>query len=398
MATAAENISRNGNKYSSDHLQYPEDLGGTDKSHMVLFFINVPEASKILKSGVKGYDPSKDSRFSSRVTDKGLTQITEVQGGAMGAALGGKAAADAVKSLSSRSSTKASLTAKVLATAAGGLLGAAAGVGAGAALNAALNSSLGVKKGYRQLQTSIALYMPQEFSTGYNASYSSVDTGAIANIISNETNKGEGLASVGLSAAAATLRNAGTKAQDVALGQGMSTRVRGLVNNPNAEQIFERINHREFSFTFNLAAKTANEARNIRNIINTFKYHMHPELTENNFLILPSEFEIAFYSSGKENDFLGKISTCALTALNTNFTPNGVWNSLDGDFAGWPPIITIQLHFQEMDLLTKDRLEAWGEYQRGIGLEQVKGFGSDYTNPNNPSSAANNTDNPQGRH
>jgi hypothetical protein len=152
----------------------------------------------------------------------------------------------------------------------------------------------------------------------------------------------------------------------------------GEVENPNSEQLFESMKHRSFSFSFLLAPKSSGEASNVLNIINTFKYHMHPELTSQNYLILPSEFEIEFYSStaGVPNRHIGRISTCALTGVTVNYTPNGVWSSFgldekDSDWSGMAPMIQLQLEFAELDLLTKDRLESWNEEQAWIGIKET---------------------------
>jgi hypothetical protein len=176
--------------------------------------------------------------------------------------------------------------------------------------------------------------------------------------------------------AARALRGAATKVADQLLGSGMSNRLMGEVENPNQEQLFESMKHRSFSFSFLLAPKSMGEAGNVLNIINTFKYHMHPELTSQNYLILPSEFEIEFYSStaGVPNRHIGRISTCALTGVTVNYTPNGVWSSFglnesDQDHQGMAPMIQLSLEFTELELLTKDRLETWNEEQAFINIK-----------------------------
>lgn len=413
---AASGKTRNGNTFTTEMLQYPDDLGQTDKGHMVVFFINVPEASKILKStgASSTNNVTGDARFTSNVTDQGMKNAAAgnagVAGGVSGAASGGSVASGIVNAKSAKAQVKGGFltrmwsatteTVKQAAIVAGGqVAGAAIGAAGGAAVGYAgasvAEGLLGTKKGYKQLKTAIALYMPQEFSTSYNASYSSMDTGALTNLISDTTNAGGGFGDI----AGNTLKRAASSAASKAMSavtQSPYLKTRGLAENPNSEQIFERINHREFSFTFQLAAKTSNEAENILNIINTLKYHMHPELTQLNYLILPSEFEIAFYSGSNQNAFLGKISTCALTSVTTNYTPNGVWSSLRDQYSGLPPVITLSLHFIELDILTKDRLEKWGEYQAGMGLENVDGFAGNYSSKNNPSTAKNNKQDPQG--
>jgi hypothetical protein len=50
-----------------------------------------------------------------------------------------------------------------------------------------------------------------------------------------------------------------------------------------------------------------------------------------------------------ENDFYNKISTCALTNCDVDYTPGGVNSHADGS----PVKITMSLQFTEMDMITK---------------------------------------------
>ena len=86
---------------------------------------------------------------------------------------------------------------------------------------------------------------------------------------------------------------------------------------------------------------------------------MSPELqgAQSRFLTLPSEFDIHYMYIAKdgtnsENDYYNKISTCVLTNVSTNYTPNGVRSFSDGA----PTQITMSLTFKETTTLTKDRI------------------------------------------
>ena len=92
------------------------------------------------------------------------------------------------------------------------------------------------------------------------------------------------------------------------------------------------------------------------NIIQEFKYHMHPEFKDaNNFVyIYPSEFDIIYYSNGKENKNLHRHTSCVLTEVNVNYTPNGLFTTFPD---GQPTQINVTLSFRELALLTKDKIK-----------------------------------------
>jgi hypothetical protein len=78
------------------------------------------------------------------------------------------------------------------------------------------------------------------------------------------------------------------------------------------------------------------------------------------FLIPPSEFDIKFYNSGKENPNIPQIASCVLVSLDINYAPNG-WSAYEtpGENnpslgrTGMPVSIQATLQFQEMTYLTK---------------------------------------------
>ena len=97
-------------------------------------------------------------------------------------------------------------------------------------------------------------------------------------------------------------------AADIGKAIGLNVNIRGAVQaatrkitNPFKEQLFRTMNFREFGFEFKFSPKNLDgELNAAMNIINTFKYHMHPERTEDGlFLIYPSEFDIEFRYKGK---------------------------------------------------------------------------------------------------
>ena len=127
--------------------------------------------------------------------------------------------------------------------------------------------------------------------------------------------------------------------------------------NPRKEQIFKGVDYRRFTFDYQFAPRDAAEAQAALNIIWLFKYHMHPEFKDaNNFVyVYPSEFDIEYYIGERQNTSLNKISSCVLTEMNVNYSPNGVFTTFAD---GTPTQINVTLNFVELETLTKERIEA----------------------------------------
>jgi hypothetical protein len=102
--------------------------------------------------------------------------------------------------------------------------------------------------------------------------------------------------------------------------------------------------------------KNAAETKAVFEIIKTFKFHMHPEMSSGGlYYIHPSEFNIQYYFKGEENKFYNKISTCVLEKLHVDYGGNeGMTSFKDGS----PVEIGLRLEFTEIESLTKDSIEA----------------------------------------
>jgi hypothetical protein len=133
--------------------------------------------------------------------------------------------------------------------------------------------------------------------------------------------------------------------------------------NDHRTQLFRNMRFRDFQFQYKLTARNQKEMATIKNIVNKFKFHMHPDTAKGNiFLTYPSEFDIVFYFKNIENagsqsstydtQNLFKISTCALTDCQVDYG--------DGAFAtftdGAPIEVNLKLSFLELELLTKERI------------------------------------------
>ena len=143
----------------------------------------------------------------------------------------------------------------------------------------------------------------------------------------------------------------------------------GLAPNENSIQFFERMQGREFSFRFELAARNKKESNRVIEIIEWFKRGMHPNSKSGRgsavMLTFPDVFVLTpkFVKCDEDGEPLGdpiqhpmmpRTKLCALTGLTINTTPFG---QLQTVFDGTIPIVTMELNFKETTKLTRVDME-----------------------------------------
>ena len=170
---------------------------------------------------------------------------------------------------------------------------------------------------------------------------------------------------MGKAAAAGLLQKfAGTQG-----GQAVS-KATGQILNPHKAMVYQGPGgFRTFSFTFVLVPKSADEAKEIFNIVKFFKRRMHPgtgtgagiNSISSVTLTYPDEFEIKYYVNKKEvdgSDFtkpLFKIHNCFMESFATDYTTSSLVSFMDD---GNPLTTTISMGFKETQLLTKKDIDA----------------------------------------
>jgi len=173
------------------------------------------------------------------------------------------------------------------------------------------------------------------------------------------------LAGVAKAAAGGVLKKfAGTQG-----GQAVS-KATGQILNPHKAVVYQGPGgFRTFSYTFQLVPKSADEAKEIFNIVKFFKKRMHPGTGTgagiNNLssvtLTYPDEFEIKYYVNHKEVDGsdytkpLFKIKNCFMESFATDYTTSSLVSFMDD---GNPLTTTISMSFKETQLLTKKDIDA----------------------------------------
>jgi hypothetical protein len=341
-------------KYSLKGMSYPENLMSSEEygNNRVVFYINVSVDSRVIKNGgdtaqvVEGVQRNeRGALIGQKITSGqaiGASTAAGAAGGTVIGALGGSAGG-------------------------GGVLGAAIGAGTGGVISANVNNGevlpaeekdVKFQRPQKRLKTAIALYIPNQLNARYSASWGEEDTAAFSALAKGAGEIGRALkgdgdikrtGGIALDVLTAAAINMGPMGKEM----GIAT---GLAANPKKEQAFKNVDFRTFSFDYQFAPKSATEAENVLNIIRAFKYHMHPEFKDTTgFLyIYPSEFDIVYYKGTQENLNIHRHTSCVLTEMNVNYTPNGVFSTFAN---GMPTQINITLTFKELMLLSKELIE-----------------------------------------
>ena len=213
----------------------------------------------------------------------------------------------------------------------------------------------------KRVKTTIALYMPPSVQVSYGAEYNDSELGVLSsigarvfreikentvahrdNIVRNLGELGVGLTRGAISAL--DLAASGAKAMvQIETGRAIT---------PKMELMFNGIGRREFSYEFTFIPKSRDEAEVIKKIVNQFKFHMsadYAELTGHRLMKLPSTFEIEYQYLGHRNNFLNRISTCALQSADVSYGGDRFQAHKDGV----PQQTKLNLKFKELEIITR---------------------------------------------
>jgi hypothetical protein len=342
-------------------MTYPSDLVGKYEEYgqsMILFNINVSTESKLAKGPeenfVKDYAPRDRgeliaAKYDNNKVKGAFTAAGAITGGAGTAALGGSS----------------------------NVGGAISGGVAFAAAQNVLPKGGEFTRPQKRLKTAIALHTPNQLQIRYGMQWQDKDM--LAEIAAIES---MGVGSVASAAAGGALAKlaGNSAAKGAAIGYGaynmlanpsMTTAVSlqnlpggdalqagsGVAVNPKKEQVFRGVDFRTFNINYEFYPRDDIEARNVLNIIQEFKYHMHPEYKDDStfLFIYPSEFDVFYYKGSGLNRAIHKHTSCVLTDLTINYTPNGQFTTFPD---GTPTQINIQMTFKELGILTKDKIQA----------------------------------------
>lgn len=351
------------NKYSTKGMMYPADLMSEGDNpyggNYVIFYINVHEDSMLYKNNPEAF-VSGDVPPRLRGEAENLSTGAIAAAGVVTGSVAANTAGVAQKVTKFTGGNLQEGTASTVANVVGGA------VAAGAVITAVG----GAKNEYKRQQKAIALHIPNELSIKYGVSWEEEGTAgaaALASIAEGGGNLSKALSLNPLTAlGGAASAVAGAAGSAVSYGAGLALRTpgagtllsktSGVAANPKKEQLFKQVDFRTFSFNYMFFPRSKDEAANIRNIINEFKLHMHPEFKDaNHFLyIYPSEFDVFYYQNGRENMNIHRHTSCVLTDMSVVYSPQGVFSSFDD---GMPSQINVQMTFKELALLSKESIK-----------------------------------------
>ena len=363
--------------FSSDatvNLRYPLDVSTGEYPHYVIFYPLVREGTALGQSLLNsGGGAIFDQTGQNRADPENNLSAAATAGALAGAAAGAAFTAGRATSLGERLNQNGgntvnrnptttggpvSIMAKLSAGLTGGILGAAAGGAAGAAAAAVA--------GQQRLvigSAEIALHIPERIGTSYGANWETADLGALVGAVASGKMSAESLfndpgASTGELADYA-LRKLGRVANVAGFDQfsNVIQATSKKVENPYKEQLFRSMGFRKFAFDYRFSPRNQEEANTVfgkGGILELFAMHMHPTNSQNGlFLTYPSEFLIIYYHDGEENQFVRRISNCALTDMAIEYGAEG-FTTFDN---GCPTEAIVRLQFTELETLTTNRIE-----------------------------------------
>ena len=218
----------------------------------------------------------------------------------------------------------------------------------------------------------VALYMPPGIKASYSAEtghselgLAGMMAGTVSRAMSATNTEGmvsEFLKGIGGGMLTAARKMAIGVGEAAGLGDigGAITKVTATAENNFSEAVFEKINPRQFSYTFNLIARNRQEAQTVQKIIKFFKFHMHPELDEatgGRYFRVPSEFEIHYAYNDQKNNYLYELSRCVCNSVEVDYGGDNfqTFRQFDGEGAA-PVNISMTLTFTETTVLTKAQI------------------------------------------
>ena len=341
-------------------LRYPHDLGNqNDVLHYVVFYINIPESSKYLKTNGKNAVDEKSAsqkNFDYLVShgSRGTTLVNGQQAGYGGAVTAG---------------VNASNGGSAAAPLAGGLAA----------------TQIDLRPKLKRINTAIAVYMPDTVFANYSHGWSQVSATDAAGKIGENAALAAGAGNAAKEIAGSTgswiagddwedpnFRASPTTMEGIgklgeasgALGAGatgLALKSIGQAINPQVELLFTGTGNRSFVFEFKFQARSQFEAQQIRDIIKTFRRFAAPELLDNTqngrYFIMPAQFDIKFYYNNNENTNLSKISTCVLEDIYVDYADGGQFSTFSD---GMPVQISLKMTFKEADIIYRELIEEFG--------------------------------------
>ena len=407
-------------QYKRESFRYPIDVGAFDKGHYMVFYIREQDKSSAVAPGTgnakstdtPGGIPSSLASFQnistgSEITNKLVSGVNQIKSSAgnlgldnigskltnMSSGVGGGIQGNLNSLLNKTGASVKSGLQNIFGQSQNLLKGSAQSTNKIIEDNIKQITNTKLINTTRLTKESVALYMPDTLMYNHTQNYDQASLGLAGGIATaaksmldeyqknnptnaeSKQNAANKAAMKGLSelAGAGAVKGAGVAASllggDAATGRAAAIAAVGMIANPMLEMVYQSPNFRTFQFDFMFYPRDEQEAIQVQNIIDRFKYHQAPEYGgdgEGRSLTLrpPSEFDIKFYYGAGENPNIPGIAPgSVLTTIDVNYAPNG-WSAYEvpGENiaslgrTGMPTAIQLTLQFTETMILTKSDL------------------------------------------
>ena len=349
--------------------EYPEGLRQkADMQHYVAFYINVRDKSKFGKSGSaqlnRDYFVSDEEQKKLDAIRRASLSQSDIAGAGKvlrdnaGIIAGGLLAGGLTQKMLGSKSTLKDL-AKAAATGIG--VGLVTGVAVQQLVDAFSDIPDFATGKTSRLKDVITLHISEKPVVKYGTNYTNKDMGVLTGLLVQGSAQGSLLAAAKTPEIQAALLTQLSKIPSLKAGGGVITEMLELNNrqklNPFREVMFESVDYRSFQFTYKFFPKDESETMKIRQIIKTFKHHMHPELKSNKmFYIYPSEFDIQYFYKDKTNPYLHNFARCALTNMTVEYGGDQFVTFENGS----PSELSMTLTFQELEQMTSEGIINYG--------------------------------------
>tara|TARA_B100000131_G_scaffold322641_1_gene377351 strand:- start:8751 stop:9638 length:888 start_codon:yes stop_codon:yes gene_type:complete len=190
---------------------------------------------------------------------------------------------------------------------------------------------------------SVNLPMPAEIATAYAQNYTNVES-----MLGAVSTDGGNLGEMAATAGAKMIKD---KVAGASAGQALGLKM-GVAINPHMAVLFQGTEFRSHSFSYKLTALSQQDARNINQIVSSFKYFSSPILTDVSYTF-PDEWFITFMGGQGPLPTLFKMGRSVLKNVGVKY---GTESSATFTRDDSPLTVDLTLEFQETELVTKDQI------------------------------------------
>jgi len=228
--------------------------------------------------------------------------------------------------------------------------------------------------------STIAMYMPEDISTGFKGNwggkaFSNIGRDALRGFGADTLLDKLGGMAKGIQDAGDNLLNmtgaaAVSKAISKITGDSLTPNdvfgsISGAILNPNTELLFDSVDMRNFQLKFKLVPRAIEEVYDINQIVKQFKQATLPTRDPgvvfkrknvgiaNNFIGVPAVCRVSFMKGGAEHPVLPRFKMCAITQVDVNYTPDGSYATYRD---GQPVAMTLAINFQETKLVFAEEI------------------------------------------